>query len=155
MRAQLVDALVSAGACTSPAVAAAFRAVPRERFVPEVAAREGLAAVYRDQALVTRRDARGVPTSSSSQPSLMAAMLEALALEPGQRVLELGTGTGYHAALLSTLWTGPDRSRPSSSTPTWPSGPESPWPPGSTGSRWWWATAASGGRQGPPSTASW
>ncbi len=59
--------------------------------------------MYRDQALVTRRDARGVPTSSSSQPSLMAAMLEALALEPGQRVLEVGTGTGYHAALLSTL----------------------------------------------------
>ncbi len=57
--------------------------------------------ILRDEALTTRLDARGLPRSSSSQPSLMAALLEALQVQPGQRVLEIGTGTGYNAALLA------------------------------------------------------
>lgn len=76
--------------------------MPRERFVPCVAATQGLERVYADEALVTRqRD--GVPTSSSSQPQIMAAMLEALDVRRGHRVLEVGLGTGYNAALLSRL----------------------------------------------------
>lgn len=73
-----------------------------------------LAAVYTDDALMTQLDgddrawrravaegvASGVPTSSSTQPALMALMLEALDVEDGSRVLEVGTGTGYNAALL-------------------------------------------------------
>jgi hypothetical protein len=54
-----------------------------------------LAQIYRDEALVTQRDERGMPTSSSSQPSVMAGMLEALDIQPGQTILEIGTGTGY------------------------------------------------------------
>lgn len=42
-------------------------------------------------------------TSSSSQPSLMAEMIDMLELEPGMRVMEIGTGTGYNAALLAHL----------------------------------------------------
>jgi protein-L-isoaspartate(D-aspartate) O-methyltransferase len=58
--------------------------------------------VYSDEALVTRmRD--GLPSSSSSQPSLMARMLAALGLRPGLRVLEIGAGTGYNAALIATI----------------------------------------------------
>jgi protein-L-isoaspartate(D-aspartate) O-methyltransferase len=58
--------------------------------------------VYKDRAFVTRhRD--GVPTSSSSQPAIMAIMLEQLGLQPGQRVLEIGAGTGYNAALIAQI----------------------------------------------------
>ncbi|MGQ0779178.1 MAG: methyltransferase domain-containing protein [Pseudonocardiales bacterium] len=42
----------------------------------------------------------GAPPSSSSMPTVMAGMLEALDLQPGHRVLEIGTGTGHNAALL-------------------------------------------------------
>ena len=62
-----------------------------------------LAQIYCDEALVTQRDEHGMPTSSSSQPSVMASMLEALDLHAGQTVLEIGTGTGYNAALMAKL----------------------------------------------------
>jgi protein-L-isoaspartate(D-aspartate) O-methyltransferase len=55
---------------------------------------------YQDRTLVTRADDGGKPVSSSTAPSVMAFMLEALALRPGLRVLEIGCGTGYNAALL-------------------------------------------------------
>jgi protein-L-isoaspartate(D-aspartate) O-methyltransferase len=87
----------------SERVRRAFLAVPRERFVPELAAREGLTAVYRDEAIVTKHDEHGHPLSSSSQPAIMALMLEQLDLDEGMRVLEVGAGTGYNAALLSLL----------------------------------------------------
>ena len=103
LRRELVEQLSSNRSLKSAPVRAAFRAVPREQFIPEIAQREGLERVYEDQAIVTAKDERGVPTSSSSQPSMMAAMLEALELRRGQRVLEIGAGTGYNAALLAHL----------------------------------------------------
>ncbi|MER7989572.1 methyltransferase domain-containing protein [Streptomyces noursei] len=57
-------------------------------------------AVYADTALTTQV-IDGMPTSSSSQPSLMFQMLDALDVQNGNRVLEIATGTGYNAALLS------------------------------------------------------
>ncbi|WP_309049758.1 methyltransferase domain-containing protein, partial [Streptomyces sp.] len=97
---------------------AAFAEVPRHLFVPYyyVAGPTGyerlwsgdpdperrdrwLRGAYRDTALATRvRD--GELVSSASQPSLMALMLEALDVRDGHDVLEIGAGTGYHAALL-------------------------------------------------------
>ena len=65
--------------------------------------RHGLAAAYNDEAVVTRQAQDGSPSSSSSQPSIMAEMLEMLALRPEARVLEIGAGTGYNAALLAHL----------------------------------------------------
>ena len=59
--------------------------------------------VYQDRAFVTKVNQKQMACSSSTQPSLMAAMLEALDLFPGVRVLEIGTGTGYNAALLSEI----------------------------------------------------
>ena len=76
----------------------AFARVPRHQFLPGVSAK----VAYTDDAIVTH-DVGGVPTSSSSQPSLMARMLEQLDLRAGDRVLEIGTGTGYNAALMAEL----------------------------------------------------
>jgi protein-L-isoaspartate(D-aspartate) O-methyltransferase len=103
LRAELVDQLRAKGVLRSSAVAGAFAAVPREHFIPEVMGQQGADAVYSDQAFITKKDARGMPLSSSSQPALMAKMLELLELRPAQRVLEIGAGTGYNAALLAHL----------------------------------------------------
>ncbi len=124
---RLVDCLVADGSLWSPALIAAFRATPRHRFLDrvfqyqtrtgrwrEVLTRDPgpqeIRMVYADRALITHLDGSrpGVPISSSSQPSLMAQMLEDLRPSFGQRTLEVGSGTGYNAALLAHV-TGPEQ----------------------------------------------
>src|SRR5262249_37166814 len=91
-RAALAERLrVSARA--SPVGLAASREVPRPLFRPDLPAEQA----YQDEAFVVKSDASGLPLSSSSQPAMMAIMLEQLGLQPGHRVLEIGTGTGYNA----------------------------------------------------------
>ena len=97
LRHQMVDALRDRGLVRTPLVEAALRGVPRHLFLPGVP----LEQAYADDAIVTRRDADGIPTSSASQPAIVALMLEQLELDRGQRVLEIGAGTGYNAALLA------------------------------------------------------
>jgi len=94
----LIDALVSRHVIKDPRVEAAFRAIPRHLFLPDVP----LAEAYRNEAIPTKL-ADGEAISSSSQPEMMAIMLEQLALEPGLRVLEIGAGTGYNAALMAHI----------------------------------------------------
>jgi len=80
----------------------AFQQVPRHIFLPDTPA----AVAYTDDAIATRFDeidGARVAISSSSQPSMMALMLKDLDLRRGMRVLEIGTGTGYNAALLAAI----------------------------------------------------
>lgn len=96
----MVAALVGQGAVVerSP-VERAFRTVMRHWFLPGATLDE----VYAEVAVVTHRGPDGVAVSSSSQPAIMARMLQQLQVEPRQRILEIGTGTGYNAALLGKL----------------------------------------------------
>src|SRR5918992_5559824 len=89
---------VRAGVPDADGIVDAFARVPRHVFLPGVP----LDAVYSDDAVVTR-DEGGVPTSSSTQPSLMVRMLEQLDVRPGLHALEVGAGTGYNAAILAAL----------------------------------------------------
>lgn len=102
LRGMLADRLVNGGLVRSREVAEAFREVPRHLFVPEA---EPVKA-YADEAIPVKWAADGRPVSSSSQPAIMAIMLEQLRLAPGLRVLEIGTGTGYNAALLAHVVSG-------------------------------------------------
>jgi protein-L-isoaspartate(D-aspartate) O-methyltransferase len=99
LRRALVEQLKEQGNIKRPEVAAAFWAVPRHFFLPGL---EDLAKVYSDEAIATKFDGE-MPISSSSQPAMMAIMLEQLGLRPGHQVLEIGAGTGYNAALMAHL----------------------------------------------------
>ena len=99
MRERLAARVISAIDIRDDAIAAALRDVPRHLFLPQLAPE----SAYRDDAIVTKRDADGQPISSSSQPAIMAIMLNQLALAPGLRVLEIGAGTGYNAALMKHI----------------------------------------------------
>jgi len=98
-REHMVDQIIGSGRLRSEPLVEALRAVPRHVFVPGVE----LAKAYEDAAIVTKWAGDGQPISSSSQPAVMAAMLEQLGVEPGQRVLEIGAGTGYNAAVMAHL----------------------------------------------------
>jgi protein-L-isoaspartate(D-aspartate) O-methyltransferase len=98
LRVALVQQLVAAGTISDERVAAAFAAVPRHVFVPHAP----LDIAYADDVVLMKQDEAGVVTSSVSQPSIVALMLEQAAIRPGDRVLEIGSG-GYNAALLREL----------------------------------------------------
>ena len=99
MRERLAAQVTAANQMISEPVAAALRDVPRHLFLPELRPE----VAYTDDAIVTKRDEAGRAISSSSQPAMMAIMLVQLDLAPGQRVLEIGAGTGYNAALMKHI----------------------------------------------------
>ena len=78
-------------------------AVERHRYVPRVP----LDHAHDEIAVVTHRFPGGSSLSCASEPNVVAAMLDALDVRPGSRIMEIGAGTGYNAALLATL-AGPD-----------------------------------------------
>lgn len=92
-RNRMVDEDIVPRGVTDPAVLAAMRHVPRHRFVP----REYAAFAYLDGPLPIGHG------QSISQPSLVAKMTEALSLKKTDKVLEVGTGSGYQAAILAEL----------------------------------------------------
>jgi protein-L-isoaspartate(D-aspartate) O-methyltransferase len=98
-RERLVADVLQTSGVRDERITAALRDVPRHLFLPHLPPEDA----YLDDAIVTKRDAEGQPISSSSQPAIMAIMLDQLALATGQRVLEIGAGTGYNAALISHI----------------------------------------------------
>ncbi|MFE6691016.1 ATP-grasp peptide maturase system methyltransferase [Streptomyces sp. NPDC057743] len=130
LRHDLANGLAHGGVLKSAAWRAAVEAVPRELFLPsffkgapgprgheytpvrpDADVDEWLALVYQNESWVTQIDGHltadkatgtvtGFPTSSSTMPSTVIGMSEALDVEDGMSVLEIGTGTGYSTALL-------------------------------------------------------
>ncbi|WP_286671096.1 protein-L-isoaspartate(D-aspartate) O-methyltransferase [Haloglomus halophilum] len=92
-RERMVEGLVSGGRISDDAVAEALRAVPRHEFVPE-GKRD---AAYADRPLPIG-DGQTI-----SAPHMVAVMAELLDVGAGDRVLEIGTGCGYHAAVTAEL----------------------------------------------------
>jgi protein-L-isoaspartate(D-aspartate) O-methyltransferase len=98
LRERLVQQLISGGAIRSSQIRDAFADVPRENFLPPEVPLE---KVYSDDAIVVKWNEARIATSSSTQPYLMADMLEALDVQPGMKVLEIGAGVGYNAAIIA------------------------------------------------------
>lgn len=93
LRNRMVDRQIARRGISDPRVLAAMRAVPRELFV-----REGLEKLaYEDSALPIEEQ------QTISQPYIVAAMLEAAEIAPDDRVLEVGAGSGYAAALIGQI----------------------------------------------------
>ncbi|GAA2364649.1 protein-L-isoaspartate O-methyltransferase [Streptomyces carpaticus] len=113
----LADELRAKGALSSDVVADAIASVPRHLFVtghyahgqhttvdPAQPTDEHLSVIYRDIGVMTHTPSdKAGGYSSTSQPSIVAKMLEAAHLTPGMRVLEIGAGTGWNAALIAHI----------------------------------------------------
>jgi protein-L-isoaspartate(D-aspartate) O-methyltransferase len=93
-RSRMVDEQIKARGILNPAVLSAMREVPRHLFVPP----ESIEEAYQDHPLPLEE-----PQATISQPYIVAYMTDALQLVGTERVLEIGTGSGYQAAVLSRL----------------------------------------------------
>lgn len=93
LREDMVRKQIMARGVEDPEVLKAMRKVPRHLFVPE----RYRAFSYRDHPLPIGQD------QTISQPYIVAFMTEALDLKPNDRVLEIGTGSGYQAAVLAEI----------------------------------------------------
>ena len=92
-REQMVVTQLEARGITDPLVLEAMRAVPRESFVPASLAK----FAYEDGPLPIGKG------QTISQPYIVAVMTQAALIKPGARALEIGTGSGYGAAVLSRI----------------------------------------------------
>jgi len=92
-REELIKHLTQWGYLTKPEITEAFRKVPRHEFVPEN---------LRDYAYADQPLPIGYGQTISA-PSMIAIMLNSLELKPGQKVLEIGAGSGYNAALTAEI----------------------------------------------------
>ena len=89
----MADEQIRARGITDERILEAFRSVPRHRFVPE----EYAPLAYADEPLPIGCG------QTISQPYMVASMTVVLAPKPGERILEIGTGSGYQAAILARL----------------------------------------------------
>ena len=99
LRQSMVDSQIRANDVTDPRILAAMLELPRERFAPEN--RRGLA--YIDDDLPLRDGAAGKPGRYLVEPMVLAKLVQALDIDAEDKVLDVGTATGYSAALLGRL----------------------------------------------------
>jgi len=92
-RDRLVDSLVANDIITKSSTEAALRAVSRHEFVGD----DQQEQAYQDRPLPIGND------QTISAPHIVGQMLDLIGVEPGDRVLEIGTGCGYHAAVTSEV----------------------------------------------------
>jgi protein-L-isoaspartate(D-aspartate) O-methyltransferase len=92
-RDRMIKHLISAGYIRTPEVERAMRSIPREKFLPERMAGDA----YVDSPLPIGQG------QTISAPHMVAIMQEELELRPGLKVLEIGAGSGYHAAVTAEL----------------------------------------------------
>lgn len=98
LRQAMVDRLAQQQTLTGP-VTEALLAVPRHVFVPHASVEDA----YADRTVSVKDGPDGDSISCASHPAVVARMLVQAQIEPGMRVLEVGTGTGYNAGLLAHL----------------------------------------------------
>lgn len=92
-REKLIDGLIQRGYLSTSRVIKAMRTIPREIFVPEWEKEHA----YLDTPLEIGKG------QTISAPHMVAIMCEALDLNEGQKILEIGSGSGYHAAIVSKI----------------------------------------------------
>src|SRR3989304_976189 len=98
LQAKLVDELNKKNLIKTKEVENALLTVPRHLCLPGV----DLEKVYSNTAIPTKWDDK-VPISSSSEPAVYAIMLEQLQIKEGMKILEIGAGTGFNAALMANI----------------------------------------------------
>lgn len=100
LRSRMVEHIDGAGHLHSANVERALRTVPRHLFVPDASIEDA----YANKSITTKPGGPGGrPASCASVPTVVAMMLGQLDARPGDRVLEIGAGTGYNAALLAEI----------------------------------------------------
>lgn len=99
LQSKLLTELHRSQLLADPDIDAAFREIPRHLFLPQF----DLTTVYQDKAIALKVSPSGETLSSSSQPTMMAIMLQQLRLARDMNVLEIGTASGYNAAILSQI----------------------------------------------------
>jgi protein-L-isoaspartate(D-aspartate) O-methyltransferase len=99
LRDRLVAGIEALGYLRTDRVREVMRKVPRHDFLPDTSVEDA----YADREVITKPGPGLLAASCASVPRIVAMMLEQLDAQPGERILEVGAGTGYNAALLAEL----------------------------------------------------
>lgn len=99
LRSQLISAMWKEGTVPTTRLRDAFLEVPRHVFLPHVP----IEKAYEDTSIPLKTNTSGMLVSSASQPTMMAIMLDQLRMKAGDNVLEVGTASGYNAAIMQYL----------------------------------------------------